>query len=72
MLHTDSMYSLCITFLAKEEECLYLDVIMMQYGVNLEGMNLKVMMINRSNLVDLFHIILNGFKTCWIISNVIE
>ena len=43
MLHSNSIYNLCTTFLAKEE---YLHVIMIQYGVNLEEKNFKVMMMN--------------------------
>ena len=45
MLHSNSIYNLCTTFLAKEEY-LYLHVIMIQYGVNLEEKNFKVMMMN--------------------------
>ena len=45
MLHSNSIYNLCTTFLAKEEY-LYLHVIMIRYGVNLEEKNFKVMMIN--------------------------
>ena len=45
MLHSNSIYNLCTTFLAKEEY-LYLRVIMILYGVNLEEKNFKVMMMN--------------------------
>ena len=45
VLHSNSIYNLCTTFLAKEEN-LYLHVIMIQYGVNLEEKNFKVMMMN--------------------------
>ena len=39
------MCNWCATFLAKEEY-LYLHVILIQYGVNLEEKNFKVMMMN--------------------------
>ena len=39
------MYNLCTTFLAKEEY-VYLNVIMIQYGVNLEEKNFKVILMN--------------------------
>ena len=45
MLHSNSIYNLCTTFLAKEEY-LYLHVIMIQHGVNLEEKNFKVIMMN--------------------------
>ena len=45
VLHSNSVYNLCTTFLAKEKY-LYLRVIMIQYGVNLKEKNFKVMMIN--------------------------
>ena len=45
MLYSDSVYNSCTTFLAKEEY-LYLHEIMIQYGVNLEEKNFKVMMMN--------------------------
>ena len=45
MLHSNSIYNLCTTFLAKEEY-LYLHVIIIQYGVNLEEKNFKLMMMN--------------------------
>ena len=45
VLPSNGIYNLCTTFLAKEEY-LYLHVIMIQYGVNLEEKNFKVMMMN--------------------------
>ena len=45
VLHSNSIYNLCTTFLAKEEY-VYLHVIIIQYGVNLEEKNFKVMMMN--------------------------
>ena len=45
VLHSNSIYNLCTTFFAKEEY-VYLHVIMIQYGVNLEEKNFKVMMMN--------------------------
>ena len=45
MLHSNSIYNLCTTFLAKEEY-FYLHVIMIKCGVNLEEKNSKVMMMN--------------------------
>ena len=45
MLHSNSIYNLCTTFLAKEEY-LYLHVILIRYGVDLEEKNFKVMMMN--------------------------
>ena len=45
VLHSNSLHNLCTTFLAKEEY-LYLHVIMIQYGVNLEEKYFKVMMTN--------------------------
>ena len=45
MLLSNSICNLCTTFLAKEEY-LYLHVIMIQYGVNLEEKNFKVTMLS--------------------------
>ena len=45
LLHSNSIYNLCTTLLAKEEY-FYLHVIMIQYGINLEEKNFKVMMMN--------------------------
>ena len=45
VLPSNSIYNLCTTFLAKEEY-LYLHVIMIRYGVNLEEKNFKGMMTN--------------------------
>ena len=41
VLHSNSIYNLCTTFLAKEEYR-YLHVIMIQYGVNLEEKNVCI------------------------------
>ena len=51
MLHSNSIYNLCTTFFAKEEY-LYLHVIMIQYGVNLEEKNFKVVMNNEENTTE--------------------